>query len=318
MVGFHVPRPLFPVSTRVFDLFTMSVVRQNILSNSRYPQTITLRRVPAEDAARQLLRGSSVSGDEDTTVVGIAYHVSETGAADFICLANLTSAFIISFDPKSNSFGRQISALLCADVDVDGECSATTLQKNVWLVGFGMARIAIQVKQATSLHVMGIDLSTLFSPNTREPHRPSRVITEFVDRSVNRFEIEKLWMDMNGSAERDTVLQAWLAAWYAFNYLPLNFHNFLLLYSTGNQHKTVLTGAEKLYTNHINPSVSLLLLSSRVASQLRRSNHAFTSSYLNLTVLKVSNLPRFRTTFLRKESIREAILSFRTPGTKRE
>ena len=67
------------------------------------PQTITLRRVPAEDAARQLLRGHSVSGDEDTTVVGIAYHISETGAADFICLVNLTSAFIISTKSQSHS-----------------------------------------------------------------------------------------------------------------------------------------------------------------------------------------------------------------------
>ena len=200
----------------------MSLVRQTIISNPRYPQTITLRRVPAEDAARQLLRGYSISGDEDTTVVGIAYHISETGAADFICLANLTSAFIISFDKKSIPFGKQFSALLCADIDADGENPATFLQNNVRLVGFGMARIAIQVKQATSLHVMGIDLSTLFSPNIREPHRPSRVIAEFVDRSVNRFEIEKLWMDMNGSAERDTVLQAWLAAWYAILFLSIS------------------------------------------------------------------------------------------------
>ena len=69
---------------------------------------------------------------------------------------------------------------------------------------------------------MGIDLSTLFSPNIREPHGPSRVIAEFVDRSVDRFEIEKLWMDMNGSAESDTVLQPWLAAWYAVLFLSIS------------------------------------------------------------------------------------------------
>jgi len=170
----------------------MSLVHQNILSDHRYPRTITVRKALADEAACQLTQGPTVSADADT--IGISYHISETGNPDFICLASLTHAFIISVGPRMRTGTKSFATLLRS-------C----------LVGFGMARIAIQVRQATGLQVKGIDLSSL--SNSWEPWSPSRFIAERVDTKIDRFAVARLWMGNENSAEKDIVLQAWLAAW---------------------------------------------------------------------------------------------------------
>jgi len=167
----------------------MSLIHQNILSDHRYPRTITVRKALADEAACQLTQSPTEFADVDT--IGISYHITETGNPDFICLASLTHAFVISVGPGMRAGSKTFAALLQSR-----------------LVGFGMARIAIQVRQATGLQVAGIDLSSL--SNSWELWSPSKFIAERVDTKVDRFAVARLWM---GYEERDIVLQAWLTAW---------------------------------------------------------------------------------------------------------
>jgi hypothetical protein len=190
---------------------SVNVVHQHILSGTAYPRNINLHRIPAEDAARQLIKRRS-SGQEDIVPIGISYHVDQTGAVDFFCLANLTDAYILRFDPKSNGLRQVFTALLCAageGIDV----KSVSPSYNPCLVGFGMARTAVQVNRTTRLRIRGVDLSTLSLTNIREAKSPSTFVAERIDNRVDKFEIIRLWMNFEESAERDTVLQAWLAAW---------------------------------------------------------------------------------------------------------
>ena len=191
----------------------MSVIHQNILSGGKYPRTIIVRHVSPDDAARQLTQSpTNISPGLDTIFIGISYHISDTGTADFICLASLTHAFILSVHPRTKSGSRLFAALLQSGVIEDHDISAPSPVIEICLAGFGMARIAVQVRQATEFHVRGVDLSSLHT-NTWEPWAPSKFIAERVDTKVDRFAVARLWMGNQDSAERDTVLQAWLAAW---------------------------------------------------------------------------------------------------------
>jgi hypothetical protein len=151
-----------------------------------------------------------VSADADTIFIGISYHISETGNPDFICLASLTHASIISVDSKIRTGSKRFAAILQSSRITNHGISDAS-DHEVCLVGFGMARFAIQVRQATGLRIKGVDLSSL--SNTWEPWPASKFIAERVDAKVDRFAVTRLWMGYEDLAERDVVLQAWLAAW---------------------------------------------------------------------------------------------------------
>jgi len=189
-----------------------SQIHQDILPDRKFPRTIILRRVSPDDAAYHLSQSTAVSDSTETIPIGIAYHISQTGKVDFICLSNLTHAFIISLDSTARAGpGKAFAALLSESIEVTATSSITPFP--FCLVGFGMAKVAIQVSQATCMRVSGIDLSTLCSPNTREPWSASKFIAEKVENGVDRFKVASLWTGDEGSAERNTALQAWLAAW---------------------------------------------------------------------------------------------------------
>jgi hypothetical protein len=184
---------------------SLSQIHQDILPDRKFPRTITLRRVSPDDAAFHLSQSTAVSDSAETISIGIAYHISQTGKVDFICLSNLTQAFIVSLHSTARAGpGKAFAALL-------SESSITPY--TFCLVGFGMAKVAIQVSQATRMRVSGIDLSTICSPNTREPWSASKFIAEKVENGVDRFKVASLWTGDEGSAERNIALQAWLAAW---------------------------------------------------------------------------------------------------------
>ncbi len=189
----------------------MSLIHQDILSHGKYPRSFVLYRVPADDPASHLTQ-LLVSRDKDIIPIGIAYHVSRTGRVDFICLANLTNVYIISLYPKKTPFSRILAALLCANGVAASDISdlGFTLSKTC-LVGFGMPRTTIQINHGTRLPVKGVDLSTLFSPDSWPP---SLIFTKGLGDEINKLMITQLWMGSEDSAERDIALQAWLAAWY--------------------------------------------------------------------------------------------------------
>ena len=181
----------------------MSAIKQDILSGSQYPRSLTVQQVSAKDAARQFTKRLSEPGTEDIVPVGIAYHVSSTGEADFMCLAQSNAADVLFISLRKSKFDS-IAGFLCAD---------GALASEVRLVGFGMAQIAIQVCHATNLRVKGVDLLTLFD-NPREPCSPSEFIAGRVDGKAKASVVQRLWMGNKASAKRDVALQAWLAAWY--------------------------------------------------------------------------------------------------------
>jgi regulator of nonsense transcripts 1 len=82
------------------------------------------------------------------------------------------------------------------------------------LVGFDMAKLALRLHRDLKLPVLGIDLSTLFSKNTREPWRPSQFINAKVSPSINKFQVDNLWNSANEQGNRNVCLRAWLSAWY--------------------------------------------------------------------------------------------------------
>jgi len=181
----------------------MSVIKQDILCGSQYLRSLTVEQVSAKDAARHFTKRLSEPGTADMVSVGIAYHVSSTGEADFMCLAQSNAANVLFISLRKSKFDS-IAGFLCAD---------GALASKVRLVGFGMAQIAIQVSHATNLRVKGVDLLTLFG-NPREPCSPSDLIDKRVDSKVNTSAVQRLWMGNRASAKKDVALRAWLAAWY--------------------------------------------------------------------------------------------------------
>lgn len=189
----------------------MHKIQQHILRGGNYPRTINATRVSANEAAVQLLRRSTPYESEDIIPIGIAYHLSGTGHADYICLADPTEAFIVSFTSKAKAtLTNDFAALLRAGGGANVEATIPAAEK-VCLVGFNMARIAIQVNKATRLDVRGADLPMLLSPNAQHPEAPSALIASKLGPRVNDRAIDSLWIK---NREEDVVIQAWLAAWY--------------------------------------------------------------------------------------------------------
>lgn len=191
---------------------SLTQIHQDILPDRKFPGTIIVRRVSPDDAARYLSHPTSVSDGIEMIPIGIAYHVSSTGKIGFICLSNFTHAFIVTLNSTAKIGPETAFAALLSErikITTESQFSSHTL----CLVGFGMAKIALQVSQATRMQVRGVDLSTLCSQTTREPWPASRLIAERIDTSADKFKVASLWMGDEGSSERNIALQAWLAAW---------------------------------------------------------------------------------------------------------
>ncbi|KAF8962214.1 P-loop containing nucleoside triphosphate hydrolase protein [Flammula alnicola] len=186
----------------------MASIAQNIFSrNESFPERINFRRVShrqAGDAVRHLTNQKVASSSLLT--IGVAYHVSNTGKLDFISLANTDTAFRIDFDMKVDGIDKDFFTLLSATDDALSDDRPRCL-----LVGFSMARTAVQVHQTTRRRLKGVDLSTLYTPATWKPHSAMEVVDR-VSRSANKWEVARLWVGNEHSMEKNICLQAWLAA----------------------------------------------------------------------------------------------------------
>jgi len=195
----------------------MNTIDQKIFpGQNSFPRTIQVRHVSQAHAGDACLHLQSGSVSASVLPIGIAYHINSEGIIDFICLSNLHLVFIISFDryhddkphPSTN-----FADLLHSRDDV----GRRNEELEICLVGFSFPRTAIHVNRVTQRHVRGVDLSTLFSPNPREPWSPSKIVKERVRSSTNAWDIASLWFGDEQTAERNTCLQAWLAVWYVWS-----------------------------------------------------------------------------------------------------
>ncbi|KAF9529892.1 hypothetical protein CPB83DRAFT_240942 [Crepidotus variabilis] len=176
-----------------------STLHQNLLFTSEFPSYLAVSKLSALHADQAVLKLLDVS--KPSKVIGISYSVTSEGRLDFICLANTASTCLIRCDsraqlPKTGPFASLLAA--------NGP-------EYPVLVGFQMARVAIQIFQTTKLRVSGVDLCRCFHPNAREPQSPSDVVKRRLGSNVNQWAISSLWM--GGTDVDDNVcLQAWLAA----------------------------------------------------------------------------------------------------------
>ncbi|KAI0644849.1 P-loop containing nucleoside triphosphate hydrolase protein [Trametes meyenii] len=138
---------------------------------------------------------------------GIALHVSkDSDAIGAVAFATSTEVFYISpTDPVASSragtarTGRSNLARI-----LDGSLAI--------LAGFGMARLALHLHHQWGLPVHGVDLSTLFTPSTRNPDSAAEFASRRIHPSVNKGKIHAVWY---GDNVDDVCLRAWLSAFLA-------------------------------------------------------------------------------------------------------
>lgn len=177
-----------------------------------FPRLINIRQVPqryAGDAARHLtMRKPQSSGA--TLTIGIACHVSDQGKVQFMALANTDTVFHITFNDKVEILDEKFLALL----EAGGGCLGDDELEHCSLVGFSMARTAVQIHHAIRRRVQGVDVATL-STNRGNSVRasPMDVVVDSLSKTANRWEIARLWLGDEGSVTKNVCLQAWLAAW---------------------------------------------------------------------------------------------------------
>ncbi|KAF9529886.1 hypothetical protein CPB83DRAFT_240747 [Crepidotus variabilis] len=209
---------------------------QDILPGPGFPQSINITRttaIHADEAAAKLLASC-----EGSPAIGIAYHISKRGKVDFVCLATCSSACLIKFSKPGQISTKGMFASLLASNGKHGQLSeksnATTHQ--TILVGFQMARIAVQVNHVTKQAVRGVDLTRLFTSDARDS--PADIIHKRLFSAVDSWKVAQLWIGEDDSVSRDLPLQAWLAA------------------CIGLRHKDKLASSHLINTDHLHFLVS--------------------------------------------------------------
>jgi hypothetical protein len=182
----------------------MNTISQSILPSS------PIRNVPVRQSARRQAGDTArLIAACNESYLGISTKLSADGKVDFVAFATPGQIFVVSSDADSRL------GLLPSDQ----EFASILLGTTCILIGFDMGKMALRIHRDVGLPVSGIDLSTLFSPNTRDPWRPAKFIATKVFRLVNKFEVDSLWSSTAEQGIRDVCLRAWLSAWCV--YTPL-------------------------------------------------------------------------------------------------
>jgi hypothetical protein len=180
----------------------MNTISQSLLPSSPL-RNIPVRRSTlrhAGDIAR-LLEACNES------YLGVSTEQSANGKVDLVAFATPDEVFVISVD-ANNHLGLLIS---------DKSFGLLLLGTAGVLIGFDMAKLALRLHRDLKVPVCGIDLSTLFAPNTRDPWRPSKFIGTKVSPVINKFEVDNLWNSVSEHGSiRNVYLRAWLSAWCVY------------------------------------------------------------------------------------------------------
>jgi len=178
----------------------------NIPTQRPIPLNINFRKISVRhvgDAVRYLISNLAPVQSE-SLAIGIACHATDTGAIDFVTLANMSSVFLVYLDSHSVVTNSDFASLCYP---------SNESMPPAHLTAFSMAKVAVKVSKATHLRIKGVDLSTLHSPNTWRPKSPVDIVTSHISAKANKWAIISLWLDNEQSIEADTCLKAWLAAW---------------------------------------------------------------------------------------------------------
>ncbi|KAF9558500.1 P-loop containing nucleoside triphosphate hydrolase protein [Agrocybe pediades] len=243
-----------------------------------YPSSINIRQYSIRHVGEAIRHLTNDPPAGQPSVIGIACHAGESGVLEFISLSNTDTAFLIRLGSKSVVTNADFAAL----------CHPRNgAEPTTCLVGFSMAKVAVQVSDATHLRVKGVDLSTLLSPDTWRPKTPLEIITNHVSPGADKWGIVSLWHGNEQTIETDLCLQAWLAAWYlspsrsvALTYSPLPERQFLvdvIFQSMRLESLKPKEVANEFVTATPDRSGRVDVVNSRYKTRIRRSEHVYIS-----------------------------------------
>ena len=194
---------------------TTNYITQTLLPRSTgFPPQLHIRHISlrhAGDALRHLTYSLPEANNSRTVrAIGIAYHISQRGALAFIALAN--DRIVIRVDFPENEKSPHVDSAL-AHLLGSGEVSLTAVDDGrPRLVGFGLARTAVRLQQKLRSRIRGVDVAKL-DASTEKDLAPAEVAQQLLSRNVDEWEVTRLWLGNENTAERNVCLQAWLAAW---------------------------------------------------------------------------------------------------------
>lgn len=189
----------------------MNSVQQKIfLPQHGFPTRINIRRTSQRhvgDPARHLTAHTQQSSGA-MLAIGIACHISDEGQVQFVALANSNTVLCIIFNDKDNISDKMFLAFLAG-----GGKHPAKAEPECCLVGFAMARTAVQLHHVVHQRVQGVDLATLSTKRGDSVSASPMDVVEALSKDANRWEIAQLWLGEKDSATKSVCLQAWLAAW---------------------------------------------------------------------------------------------------------
>ncbi len=193
---------------------TTNYITQTLLPPSTgFPPQVHIRRISLRHTGKVVRHLThSVSGANNSRTaraIGIAYHFSPRGSLAFVALAN--AQIVIRIDLSENEKSPHVDGALVHLLG-SGEDSLTAVDD--WrprLVGFGLARTAVRLQQKLRYRIRGVDVAKIGA--SAEDLTPAEVAQQLLSRNVDKWEVTRLWLGDENTAERNVCLQAWLAAW---------------------------------------------------------------------------------------------------------
>ena len=182
----------------------MNTVSQSILPSS----STRLRDIPVRYSNRRQAGDTARLLEAfDQKYIGLSTEQSADGKVALIAFATPCEIFVISVE-TDKPLGLLPS---------DHYFESLLLGTSTCLVGFEMAKLGLRLHRDLKIPVRGIDLSTLFSPNTRDPWRPSKFIESKISPLTDKakFDTDNLWNSASDQGNRNVCLRAWLSAWCA-------------------------------------------------------------------------------------------------------
>lgn len=143
--------------------------------------------------------------------LGLAILVSTEGVLEALALATPRRVFV--FYPRGDAVKRS-SREMAERVGTDAFAALLGGQKRP-VVGFGMARMAMHVRNGVSAHVRGVDLSCMSSKSS-----PGEFVKSLLDQSSDTFAVDTLWDAVPPELYNDPrrlenlCLRAWISARY--------------------------------------------------------------------------------------------------------
>lgn len=194
---------------------TTNYIAQTLLPPSTgFPAQLQVRRVAlrhAGDAVWHLTHPhAEVSTLGAACAVGVAYHISPSGALAFVALAGTHSIFLVDL-PKDEK-APHVDSALAQLLGNEGPSAAGNDNARPRLVGFTLARTAVRLQQVLQKPIRGVDVGKL-DTSAEKDLTPAEVAQQWLSRNVNQWEVTRLWVGDERTAERNVCLQAWLAAW---------------------------------------------------------------------------------------------------------